>query len=53
MDSTSMVSVRSSIYETVEENGRTYHRFKEGSMFELKMKSNVRHGWFYADLDDI
>lgn len=27
----SVASVRSTIYEHVEENGRTYHRFKEGS----------------------
>lgn len=27
------MSVNSSIYDYVEENGRTYHRYKEGSMF--------------------
>lgn len=31
MDRTSTQSLRSSIYTDVEENGRTYHRFKEGS----------------------
>jgi hypothetical protein len=28
---TSTISLRSSIYEHVEENGRTYHRYKSGS----------------------
>jgi hypothetical protein len=28
---TSGTSLRSSIYESVEENGRGYHRFKQGS----------------------
>jgi len=27
------MSVNSSIYNYVEENGRTYHRYKEGSKF--------------------
>jgi hypothetical protein len=27
------VSVNSSIFEFVEENGRTYHRYKEGKYF--------------------
>ena len=31
MDRPSTASVRSSVYETVQENGRTYHRYKEGS----------------------
>ena len=26
------MSVRSSLYNYVQENGRTYHRYKEGSM---------------------
>lgn len=30
---TSTMSVNSSIYQFVEENGRTYHRYKEGSKF--------------------
>jgi hypothetical protein len=30
---TSTASLRSSIYEHVEENGRTYHRYKQGSQF--------------------
>jgi len=29
---TSTMSVNSSIYNYVEENGRTYHKYKEGSM---------------------
>jgi hypothetical protein len=29
---TSTMSVNSSIYTFVEENGRTYHKYKEGSM---------------------
>lgn len=32
---TSGTSVRSSIYESVEENGRSYHRFKQGSRLRL------------------
>ena len=30
-DSSAKASVSSSLYESVEENGRTYHRYKEGS----------------------
>ncbi len=30
MDSMSTMSLRSSIYDFVEENGRTYHRYKQG-----------------------
>ena len=29
------MSVSSSVYEFVEEFGRTYHKFKEGSKFKL------------------
>jgi hypothetical protein len=31
------MSLRPSIYEHIEENGRTYHRFKQGSKFVLKL----------------
>lgn len=31
----SNASVTSSLYEFVEENGRTFHRYKEGSEFAL------------------
>jgi hypothetical protein len=30
---TSTMSARSSIYDYVEENGRTYHRYKEGKYY--------------------
>lgn len=29
----STISLRSSLYQGVSENGRMYHRYKEGSMF--------------------
>jgi len=35
----STISLRSSIYEFVEENGRTYHRYKEGSESMLRDKT--------------
>ena len=37
-----MMSARSSIYDYVEENGRTYHRYKEGSMLS---PSSLKGSW--------
>lgn len=38
----SMMSVRSSVYDYAEENGRTYHRFKEGRKVSLR---TVKSPW--------
>ena len=34
-------SVRSSVFDFVEENGRTFHRYKEGSKFEFSILFSV------------
>lgn len=43
-DRTSTASLRSSIYEHVEENGRTYHRYKQGSKYHF-----IHHATHYPN----
>jgi hypothetical protein len=39
-NSSSTVSVRSSIYDYIEENGRRYHRYKDGSEYSPPFQEN-------------
>lgn len=39
--STTSTSVRSSVYQFVQENGRTYHKYREGSKSSLYVQSLI------------
>lgn len=39
-NSSSTVSVRSSIYDHIEENGRRYHKYKDGSEYSPLFQDN-------------
>jgi hypothetical protein len=39
-NSSSTVSVRSSVYDYIEENGRRYHRYKDGSEYSYPVQDN-------------
>lgn len=39
--STTSTSVRSSVYQFVQENGRSYHKYREGSRFSLCVQALI------------